>query len=49
MKDLGKILGKFLALDIVHNSTTIKVSIDSYISLMINNYRMKWARNNQFR
>ena len=38
MKDLGKILGKFLGLDIVQEATTIKVSMDSCISLMVMNF-----------
>ena len=41
MKDLGKILGKFLGLDIVQDATTIKVSMDSYISLMVKNFKME--------
>ena len=38
MKDLGKIVGKFFGLDIVQEATTIKVSMDSDISLMVNNF-----------
>ena len=41
MKDLGKILGKFLGLDIVQDATTIKVSMDSYISMMVKNFKME--------
>ena len=40
MKDLAKILGKFLALDIVQDSTTIKVSMHNYISQIFKNFRM---------
>ena len=41
MRDLCKIVGKFLGLDIVQDATTIKVSMDSYISLMGNNFEME--------
>ena len=41
MKDLGKIMGKFLGLDIVQDATIIKVSMDSYISLMVKNFKME--------
>ena len=41
MKDLGKILGKFLGLDIAQDATSIKLSMDSYIAQMVRNFKME--------